>query len=1120
MKVSACLAMVMVVCTVFLFANTVSALPDSGIAVAKADANADYYPDDTNSYVTVYGHIISQSFSTNTLEMFIQDTNDNVGIQVRVDAEMNLSSFTIGKQVKVRNGRVGQYRGLRYIQPIYSSNFTIEDNTVVDIAPLNKTINELLANPESFEGSFVKIDNITATGSFPEYGNWGTVGISDGTGALNIFVDEHTDLNGQLCPTNVFGIQGIFSQYDTAATPSNGYQIVPRFYADLKTPVDSQTPSILIVESNTVSTAVGQEVVIDIIGRDRNADDTLTLSITQAPATSSFTDDGDRSGCFRWTPTAGEAGTSTTVVFQVSDDSETATASIDITVLTEEQSNILLNEVLYDPSNKNLEGDSNGDGVYSYNDDEFVEIVNNNSTSVDITGWVLQFGTNDSFTFPATVLTGKTAVVVFGGGTPTGAFGNAIVYTASNWVPLANSPGTRDVKLLTDTGAQIFSYNYASFGAPNQSITRAPDTTGNFTLHLDANPFKRFSPGTMLNGTGFAGSGMSNTPPNIASIDDVSVKIGAGLSLPVSANDPENNTITLTVSNAPASAVFSDNGDGTGTLVYTGQATDAGTQFNVTVYASDGVSTSTEDFSIYVVATTYTGLRINEYLVDPNAAGSSIHFDSNNDGVENSREDEFVEIVNGGTVDVDLTGLLLTYDGNIRHTFSTYTLPAGGAMVVFGGGTLSSFLYPPAQLATSWGSGLGNSGTHKIAVCTPQTNIIEQIEYTDSAGAISMTRSPDITGNWADHMTASGETGDKSASPGRKLTGAAFLSHQPPVLNAIGDKSVSVGAALNFTVTAHDVDNDSIVIVCSNKPSAATFTDNADGTGDFSWTPSVADVGEHSMTIYASAVDGSDSETIKITVTSASSGDGTLLISEVADPSDMWRARFVEIYNSGSTSIDLSAGNWYLARQANGGSFADIALTGTIASGDVTVIAYSSSDFNTSYGFAPDQVSGNISGNGNDGYFLYKSGDHTSGTLVDSYGVIDENGTGKDWEYTDGRAERNASITSPNTTWTASEWTITSPADTTEMSPGSHSGSGGGETPEFVGFAIDGAGANWILQWNSEVGETYRIMRSTNLLEDAFVETVKSGVIATPPVNTDTVPVDSKGKSFFRIDKE
>jgi len=164
-----------------------------------------------------------------------------------------------------------------------------------------------------------------------------------------------------------------------------------------------------------------------------------------------------------------------------------------------------------------------------------------------------------------------------------------------------------------------------------------------------------------------------------------------------------------------------------------------------------------------------------------------------------------------------------------------------------------------------------------------------------------------------------------------------------------------------------------------------------------------------------------------------------LIISEVADPSDDFDGRYVEIYNPTGSTVDLGAGNWTLARYANANtSAADISLTGTIAAGGTYVVANDDAEYVALYGVgSADQESGSISGNGDDTYALYFSGSSTTGTLVDIYGEIGTDGSGEPWEYEDSRAYRNTSVTTSNSTWTAAEWTIESAA-VADMTPGSH----------------------------------------------------------------------------------
>ncbi len=98
------------------------------------------------------------------------------------------------------------------------------------------------------------------------------------------------------------------------------------------------------------------------------------------------------------------------------------------------------------------------------------------------------------------------AVVIFGGGTPTGTFGNATVIIASSGRLEFNNNG--DTVTLSNGDAVIAAYTYANEGGQNQSLTRFPDVTGNEPLlkHTDISQ-RRFSPGTRTDGTDFADCG-------------------------------------------------------------------------------------------------------------------------------------------------------------------------------------------------------------------------------------------------------------------------------------------------------------------------------------------------------------------------------------------------------------------------------------------------------------------------------------------------------------------------------------------------------------------------------------------------------------------------------------
>lgn len=165
---------------------------------------------------------------------------------------------------------------------------------------------------------------------------------------------------------------------------------------------------------------------------------------------------------------------------------------------------LIINEVNYDPAD-GIAGDANGDGVRDPLADEFVEIYND-SLAFDISGFTLSDASSVRHTFPAgTIIPSKGVMVVFGGGTPAGSFGGALVQTASSGQLNLNNAG--DVLTLKDAqGNTIRSFDVTPLSDnPNEAYTRSPDITGDFLQHsaIPEAGGRLFSPGTRLNGTNF-----------------------------------------------------------------------------------------------------------------------------------------------------------------------------------------------------------------------------------------------------------------------------------------------------------------------------------------------------------------------------------------------------------------------------------------------------------------------------------------------------------------------------------------------------------------------------------------------------------------------------------------
>ena len=95
---------------------------------------------------------------------------------------------------------------------------------------------------------------------------------------------------------------------------------------------------------------------------------------------------------------------------------------------------------------------------------------------------------------------------------------------------------------------------------------------------------------------------------------------------------------------------------------------------------------------------------------------------------------------------------------------------------------------------------------------------------------------------------------------------ATFTNNPPPVVTPIGDQTTLVGQLVTFNVEATDSAGETLVLSAEGLPDGATFEDNGDGTGVFTWRPSVTQTGEFTVTFIATDGTGQGSTTVTITV--------------------------------------------------------------------------------------------------------------------------------------------------------------------------------------------------------------------------------------------------------------
>lgn len=212
---------------------------------------------------------------------------------------------------------------------------------------------------------------------------------------------------------------------------------------------------------------------------------------------------------------------------------------LNLAASTNVEAQLVINEYQADPSG--TDGDANGDGEVNTAEDEFVEIYNTSASQIDITGWTLSDGNRERHTFPSgSIVPGNCSIVIFSGGTPSGAFGFSTVQTASSGALGLNNSG--DTIELKSGNSVAINFQYTGSSNINQSITRDPVGTGLFTKHSEATGSNSalFSPGTNIDGSNFSGCPTGDLPPTVKTTAPANQESGVAISSNITITFSEN----------------------------------------------------------------------------------------------------------------------------------------------------------------------------------------------------------------------------------------------------------------------------------------------------------------------------------------------------------------------------------------------------------------------------------------------------------------------------------------------------------------------------------------------------------------------------------------------------
>ena len=201
------------------------------IAQAKVDSDNDFVPDLIDTAVTLTGIATSYNFSTTRTDFYMQDSAAGISVVFFGTPMVNIS---IGDSVRA-TGTIDQYYGKTQLVASRASRIQIlANNRPFDT--LSLTCSQLGENVgEAYEGRLAAIGPVNildGPDSWPLIGTSATMTIVDTSGSAALRIDRSTNIPGQNRPVDPQIIVGVIGQYDPSQPYSDGYQLMPRMYAD------------------------------------------------------------------------------------------------------------------------------------------------------------------------------------------------------------------------------------------------------------------------------------------------------------------------------------------------------------------------------------------------------------------------------------------------------------------------------------------------------------------------------------------------------------------------------------------------------------------------------------------------------------------------------------------------------------------------------------------------------------------------------------------------------------------------------------------------------------------------------------------------------------------------
>ncbi len=823
-------------------------LPNGATILNNGGGTATFSWSPPNSRSSVYDVIVSfvvvdSVFDSLTVDNETEDTTYFYTAQDGADsATITISVTTVPEQPPVI-AAIGLITGTANVNLNFDINATDPNGTIPSFNAVN------LPSGATF------MDNNDGSGTF----DW-TPGVSDvGQHYVTFFASDNIAVDSEVVTINI-------------------------------NPAANQTPLLVPISDQTV---VENEVLSFVVLASDPDGPAPFLSATGLPPGATFSDFGNGSGQFVWTPSFVQSGVYQ-ITFYATDGQDSVSQSVLVDVIEAgNQPPIISAGTFY-----SLDEQQNLTFTFTASDPEGspVTFLTSSPTSIPAGVSIVDLG-NDTATFswtPSLCQGGSNDIVLAAtDGEDAGTFDLTIlVNDVGDQIPILNPVGNKVVTEGQLLSVQVSSTVLAGCPVPTLGTTTLP-TLANFIDSGNGRGLFVWTPGftqgaspdSVFTITFYADDGVlpadsevitvsvadaGNQNPVFASLGFSSISVFADttIAFSLSAADPDSTIPTISSSNLPTGASLVDNGDGTANFVWTPDTSMGGT-YNIVFDATD-LDSAIGILSLEIIVAKGRGL-VELAKVDG-------LFGTSTDTVLSCQEITlyFTATNNTGEVITDLSNGFQIYSPDPSVTWTDASLDTTGAF------TSSMFFIQFIE-----NSEVTGFGSDTVGYLGSTLGFLAGVAEDFSDTVYILTLGPlgsDFAGKQIciDSSRFGGEFWLWTTFSGKEIRpawGGPFCftiidpgGNQPPVFStALTDTTITECETISIPLAANDPDTDSSLVVFKSDslPSGAIIVNNFDGTGSFNWTPDGRQEGSYAINITVTdGCGGTDVESFVVTVNS------------------------------------------------------------------------------------------------------------------------------------------------------------------------------------------------------------------------------------------------------------